>query len=859
MKIKGVVLLSLATILFSAVLVEAQAYQPNAYPYSALYVDASQFCTGGFNAVLHTCINSSNSTGSSGNTMWEAISAAIASPLNVSGVIDARAFQGTQIVKSGVGTTALYGCDGTPTCEVGGVPTPTPPGSQVNGVLLLGNVTNYCDGPSSGNYTDGNSNFGTPCIIVPWGFQIIGSTQFIGSTTAGTIFAPCLGSNSPAIGCTTTFPQRSLSINSITVSGTTMTVTPSTTLYTMGGPKAANPQNIYLGELVAITGVGAPVAAYNVLRTVQTFPVSPSNSFTVSVPSGTTTTNCSGGSCGTAYLVTPLIGFGFQNNSGNAPPNGCNVSSTSLQCAYVPVHVGINQSFAARLINLSFDLQDYQGAVAAQNLNGGEQSGMDTIYCVHPSMGCVQVGPGAQESGPYNDIYVQTQSTLSFLTHVSQSTFGIYNGAPGAGFHRFTMTSNINVTSHPTAAIYNDGPNVVFDGEPHNEGTVDTIDVAANSSVYGLKVSGIVGPPSTNLGMNLVHIINSGNSSGNFTVQGSTISAITQQTSGSTNAVADDIHSNNVTDPSLSRYEFDGSGNPVSGATSQTTGFAYPTLNGSGYTGNVTLPGASSGGIPYFTSSSGLLGSSATLAANAIVFGAGTGSAPTTGNADFTYVTHTLTAGPSGLVDFSGMTGSNAFKVPSQSGLTSNGISSVGYDTMNKNTHIPVNGGDALAAGEASAIASNVIPKAANATQALLTSSLITDNGTTATYTGTGGLSAASFSPSQTTNILISGAAPTISSGFGTSPSVTTNNGTAAFTINVGTGGTASTGVIGLPTAANGWNCFAFDTTHPNTGGGFYTKQTAGGPSTATLTGYSSSAQAAWLANDILSVSCFAR
>lgn len=52
-----------------------------------------------------------------------------------------------------------------------------------------------------------------------------------------------------------------------------------------------------------------------------------------------------------------------------------------------------------------------------------------------------------------------------------------------------------------------------------------------------------------------------------------------------------------------------------------------------------------------------------------------------------------------------------------------------------------------------------------------------------------------------------SATAPTISSGFGASPSVATNNGTAAFTINVGTGGVATSGVIGLPTAANGWVC----------------------------------------------------
>jgi hypothetical protein len=54
--------------------------------------------------------------------------------------------------------------------------------------------------------------------------------------------------------------------------------------------------------------------------------------------------------------------------------------------------------------------------------------------------------------------------------------------------------------------------------------------------------------------------------------------------------------------------------------------------------------------------------------------------------------------------------------------------------------------------------------------------------------------------------LLLSATAPTISSGFGTTPSISANNGTAAFRVDVGTGGTATAGVIGLPTAATGWN-----------------------------------------------------
>jgi hypothetical protein len=108
-------------------------------------------------------------------------------------------------------------------------------------------------------------------------------------------------------------------------------------------------------------------------------------------------------------------------------------------------------------------------------------------------------------------------------------------------------------------------------------------------------------------------------------------------------------------------------------------------------------------------------------------------------------------------------------------------------------------------------------------------------------------------------NALYSPNAPTISSGFGSSPSILHNNGTAAFTVNVGGGGAASSGVIGLPTAATGWICNAFDITNPTTGGGYYVKQTAGSRTSATLTGYNTAGAAtAWAASDILGVNCFA-
>lgn len=102
--------------------------------------------------------------------------------------------------------------------------------------------------------------------------------------------------------------------------------------------------------------------------------------------------------------------------------------------------------------------------------------------------------------------------------------------------------------------------------------------------------------------------------------------------------------------------------------------------------------------------------------------------------------------------------------------------------------------------------------------------------------------------------------APTISSGFGSSPSIVASNGTAAFTINVGTGGSATSGVVGLPTATTGWNCFANDITAAAAHVAYNTRQTASSTTTATLENQTTSTGAAiaWGASDILRVNCVA-
>jgi len=98
--------------------------------------------------------------------------------------------------------------------------------------------------------------------------------------------------------------------------------------------------------------------------------------------------------------------------------------------------------------------------------------------------------------------------------------------------------------------------------------------------------------------------------------------------------------------------------------------------------------------------------------------------------------------------------------------------------------------------------------------------------------------------------------APTISSGFGTSPSIVSNNGPSSFSVNVGTGGVASSGIIGLPAAATGWACSVADVTTPASDASF---ETGTSTTSVTVTNYvrTTGIAGAWTASDKLEMSCW--
>lgn len=107
---------------------------------------------------------------------------------------------------------------------------------------------------------------------------------------------------------------------------------------------------------------------------------------------------------------------------------------------------------------------------------------------------------------------------------------------------------------------------------------------------------------------------------------------------------------------------------------------------------------------------------------------------------------------------------------------------------------------------------------------------------------------------------LVVSVVPTIGSGFGTTPTIPSGASTAAFTVNVGTGGTATSGVITLLAATTGWNCFVNDITAAAAHVAYNTVQTASTTTSVTLENQTKStgAAVAWAASDILRVSCFA-
>jgi hypothetical protein len=107
-------------------------------------------------------------------------------------------------------------------------------------------------------------------------------------------------------------------------------------------------------------------------------------------------------------------------------------------------------------------------------------------------------------------------------------------------------------------------------------------------------------------------------------------------------------------------------------------------------------------------------------------------------------------------------------------------------------------------------------------------------------------------------NLIVSTTAPTIASGFGTSPSIVANN-TAAFRVTVGSGGVSGTGVITMPAAPNGWICNVQNISRIS-GAPVITAQTGSSTTSVNVTQVNTSTGnfVYWVANDVLLFQCTA-
>ena len=108
------------------------------------------------------------------------------------------------------------------------------------------------------------------------------------------------------------------------------------------------------------------------------------------------------------------------------------------------------------------------------------------------------------------------------------------------------------------------------------------------------------------------------------------------------------------------------------------------------------------------------------------------------------------------------------------------------------------------------------------------------------------------------TTLADSSTAPTVASGFGTTP-VITANGMAAFKINVGTGGVATGGVFTTPPSTTGWACDVTNITAKAANRADQsTVQTASTTTSVTIQNQtmSTGAALAWTASDIVQLKC---
>ena len=314
----------------------------------------------------------------------------------------------------------------------------------------------------------------------------------------------------------------------------------------------------------------------------------------------------------------------------------------------------------------------------------------------------------------------------------------------------------------------------------------------------------------------------------------------------------------------------------------------------------LTVAGTS-GGIPYFSArrlppwatltDSALRTTNVVTAASALANGGlvlGTaGTTPAT-NTQLTFAAPTLTVGlagtSSGILALTGSASGNAtFTAPATAGTRTNPIISSNYFQIGV---AGTTSGELLLAGSASGTATILAPATAGtSTNAIQISNTIQlPSGTVYQWNADTGLSRDSAdhvdcgngtAGNQSCTFIAANleygaglvnvnagafvfqiTAPTIASGFGSGASIATNNGTASFSVNVGTGGAASSGVITMPAAAHGYSCSVTPSGAPQAAAITYAAPTS--TTSITLTNYTltTGVALAWTASLVFELNC---
>jgi hypothetical protein len=458
-----------------------------------------------------------DATQKSGADLCAQIHAAIVAFPN--SVIDARGFSNSSYVCSAANATTMLFAT-------------TAGGST--GRLLLGNYTIYIDGPSSGNFNDGNSGaggqIGTPAIEIPENFGGIFGLQAYGQS----IISHCTGLNTPVAGCNNQMPIRSMAVSTATVAGTNMTVKFTSATLTNG-------TNIFVNsaghEYVMLDGNTTAVGGNNMFRIQSETDGAPgTGSIVVKVPSSTA--SCSS-SCGTAYFETPLLGFGPAQSNGVNPYNVAGSGGPANSA----------NTFGSKVDHVQTDCLGAQGCGGIQNLYDEELSGntADTVRIKNVQFVGLDVhGNQSQNSGPYVNLAIGGALGCSYGT-----TGVILADSSTRGLRDSTVTtylSNSNqCTNTPVQCVIIDNNHANKIGNVHVEGCTNGYAVGAGGAVNGLELDTGSGPPS--VGVSFAHIFNY------FATSHVQISGL--WANAATNTLQDDINSNTITDSVLGFYAFD--------------------------------------------------------------------------------------------------------------------------------------------------------------------------------------------------------------------------------------------------------------------------------------------------------------